>query len=165
MRVEQFRKPVVVTRLQKKAPAAPAPARVGPVVAKPVAVAPTAPPAAAPTRPASITARPVAAPKRPIKPPLPAALETLNGWPLVGYANQEHVPLKSGLLGGVQFYRCRCGLLIAEHDHALFWVPVASEIERIETVERLGFVLGRKCWQSRAHAAMLQTFASEAEGG
>ena len=110
MRQDSFRKPTVIVKTRL------------PPRADKVAVPPVKPTVAIPP-----VATPISASKplllhtgTPRKPPLPPALQTLAGWPLVGHPHQEHIPYQSGLLGGVQMYRCRCGLLLAEYGGTLF---------------------------------------------
>jgi len=129
MRQDIFKKPTVIVKTRLPARVVKPSVVTTPVVTTPVVATPTA----------ISVSKPTALHRRlPRKPSLPPALQTLAGWPLVGHPHQEHVPYQSGQLGGVQLYRCRCGLLLAQYGGALWWVPVTSAIERIETLEELG---------------------------
>lgn len=107
--------------------------------------------------------KPPASPPAPLIPsrePLEPAQQTVSGLPLVGYPNQQHLPLRSGTLNGVQLYRCRCGLLLAEYDGKLWWVPVAAGMARIETKEQLAEVLSHGCWSANLKRKIARTKAA-----
>ncbi len=112
-------------------------------IAKPVATKPKPTPKPPPVVPAPPPL--AAASTLPPRAPLQPAQKTLSGLPLAGHPGQQHTPLMSQSLNNVQFYRCRCGLLLAEHKGRLWWVPVSSAMIHIETPAQLAEVLVLRC--------------------
>lgn len=117
-----------------------------PTVPKPPPPPPSRP--KPPTRPAPLPPLAAKASTLPPRARLQPAQMTLSGLPLIGYPDQQHLPLQSGVLGGVQLYRCQCGLLMAEYAGHLWWIPVSTSPVRLETEAQLAEVLGFGCWSA-----------------
>lgn len=100
----------------------------------------------------------------PAREPLPLAINTQGGWALNGYEGQRHTMFASGILGGTQFFRCRCGLLLVECDTNLWWVPVTTAMLRLETLEQLRSVLMHQCWAHDRHRRGLRPAAEVPNG-
>lgn len=109
----------------------------------------SAPPAAPPKPPPPAPPPAAKAGTLPPREPLQPAQRTLGGLPLAGHPNQQHAPLMSGNLGGVQLFRCRCGLLLAESGGQLWWAPVATAIMRIADEQQLAEILATRCWHQK----------------
>jgi hypothetical protein len=61
----------------------------------------------------------------------------------------EHAPVPVGVLGPVQFRRCRCGFTLAKYDGKVFWIRAKPGIREILNPEGLARALRTRCWHYR----------------
>jgi hypothetical protein len=61
----------------------------------------------------------------------------------------EHIPVRVGVLGPIEFDRCPCGFTLAKYSGGLFWIRATPGIRQILNADELTRALRTRCWYHR----------------